>query len=603
LWLHWRLRVNQLKRGGTANAVLLAILAVGALLIAGIFLIVLFLVGLLAFRDARPAALLYTWDAIIGVFLFFWLTSLVADLQRSEAISLDKFLHLPVSVSGVFALNYVSSLFSLSLILFAPMMIGLNLGLIFALGPALLLLLPLVAALLLMVTAVTYQFQGWLASLMVNKRRRRTVIVVVTMVFVVLAQLPNLINLVRPWQSIPEELTQLQAREQNRLDREVAAGKITPQERDKRNEELVRKLQIALKQRTRHSGEEIEYTVRLVSLCLPPGWVALGAVGLAEGNVLPALLGTLGLGLIGTLSLRRAYRTTLRLYTGQFTAGKQLPAPAAIRPVRAHKPPDRFLEKQLPWLSEQAAAIALGSFRSLVRAPEAKMLLLTPVFMLFVFGAMFFQFRADMSDAVRPLIAFGAMAMILFTLVQLVGNQFGFDRSGFRVFVLCPARRSDILLGKNLALAPLAFALCAVAAAFVQIVYPLRVDHFLAVMLQFLSMYLLFCLLANTVSILAPMAVAPGTMRPTNTKIIPVLLNIALVILLPAVLAPTLLPLAVELGLETLGVVEGLPICLVLTLLLDVGIIFFYRLVLKWQGDFLQAREQKILEIVAAKAE
>src|SRR5262249_44263993 len=29
LWLHWRLRLNQVKRGGTVNAVILALLAIG----------------------------------------------------------------------------------------------------------------------------------------------------------------------------------------------------------------------------------------------------------------------------------------------------------------------------------------------------------------------------------------------------------------------------------------------------------------------------------------------------------------------------------------------------------------------------------------------
>ena len=41
----------------------------------------------------------------------------------------------------------------------------------------------------------------------------------------------------------------------------------------------------------------------LVNLVVPPGWLPLGATALAEGNVLIALLGTLGLTLIGTASL------------------------------------------------------------------------------------------------------------------------------------------------------------------------------------------------------------------------------------------------------------------------------------------------------------
>ena len=40
----------------------------------------------------------------------------------------------------------------------------------------------------------------------------------------------------------------------------------------------------------------------------PPGWLPFGAMTLAEGNVLPALLGTVGLTLIGAASLWRAYR-------------------------------------------------------------------------------------------------------------------------------------------------------------------------------------------------------------------------------------------------------------------------------------------------------
>ena len=42
----------------------------------------------------------------------------------------------------------------------------------------------------------------------------------------------------------------------------------------------------------------------------------------------------------------------------------------------------------------------------------------------------------------------------LFMLFQFVANQFGLDRDGFRVFVLSPVSRRHLLLGKNLAMAP-----------------------------------------------------------------------------------------------------------------------------------------------------
>ena len=78
----------------------------------------------------------------------------------------------------------------------------------------------------------------------------------------------------------------------------------------------------------------------------------------------------------------------------------------------------------------------------------------------------------------RPLVAFGAMTTILLTTVQVTGNQFGFDRSGFRAYVLAPVPRRDILLGKNLAVAPITGTICIVAVCFVQILFPMRLDRF-----------------------------------------------------------------------------------------------------------------------------
>jgi len=193
--------------------------------------------------------------------------------------------------------------------------------------------------------------------------------------------------------------------------------------------------------------------------------------------------------------------------------------------------------------------------------------------------------------------------MILFSMVQLVGNQFSFDRSGFRVFVLCPARRRDILLGKNLAFAPLALVLATVMVALLQVLYPMRLDHMLAVVPQSVSMYLLFCLLANCLSILAPMPIASGSLKPANAKAIPILLHLVFMFLFPLALAPTLLPLGAEVLLATLAWVKGVPVCLVLSLVECVAVVYLYRLVLTWQGHWLHASEQRILETVASKAE
>src|SRR5207247_569698 len=158
--------------------------------------------------------------------------------------------------------------------------------------------------------------------------------------------------------------------------------------------------------------------------------------------------------------------------------------------------PDGMLAWKLPWLSEPTLAIALAHFRSLTRAPEARMLLLSPVFMVVIFGGLMWRGNLDPADHLRTLMACGAIAMILLTLAP-----------------------------------------------------------------QFVSMYLVLALLANFLSIVAPMPIAAGSFKPVRARVLPTLLHMVAAMLFPLLLAPTLLPLGVEFALETLEWSPRLPIC------------------------------------------
>ena len=137
----------------------------------------------------------------------------------------------------------------------------------------------------------------------------------------------------------------------------------------------------------------------------------------------------------------------------------------------------------------------------------------------------------------------------------------------------------------------------------VQAVYPMRIDYFLAAIPQALTMYLLFCLLANWLSIYAPTVVRSGSFKPSNPKGLALLLQFVFLFLFPWALVPALLPLGVELGLEKLGWVAGWPICLALSVLECAAVFLIYQRVLTWEGQALQSREQKILVLVTPKAE
>ncbi len=607
LWLRWRLFVNQVARGGIISKIIMVIGGVSAAFLTVTTFIVMFCVGLFALPEVpaehRPMVMLLVWDGLALVFCLSWSIGLLAELQRTEAFSLQKFLHLPVSLGSAFTLNYLTSLVCLTMVLVVPMMAGFSLGLMIGLGPLAVVQLPLAAAFVFMVTALSYQLQGWLASLMVNKRRRRTIIVMVTLAFILVFQVPNLLNIFQPWGRGLEQRHDALAKLQTELDRAKAAKEITEaQYRDR--------LAKSIKDRER-SDQQLVVTLKdwawIANMALPIGWPAWGAASAVEGNVLPALFGTVGLTLIGVASMWRSYRTTMRLYTGQYTAGTKAPAPVpgvapTPKPTTAALPAF-FMEKKFPGLSEQAAVIALTGVRSLLRAPEVKLLLLTPIIMIVVFGGMFFRGGKDVPAALVPLIAYGAIATTLFTMGQLAGNQFGYDRSGFRIFVLSPAPRREILLGKNLAFLPLVAVLTAPMLALIAILLPLRLDHLLALPFQFVSMFLIFCMLANGLSILAPMPVAAGSLKPVSPKGLPMVLHMLFVFTVPSAMVPTFAPLGVEAILEAFEWSFGLPICLVLTVLEAATVVALYRFVIAAEGRFLQAREQKILEVVAAKAE
>jgi len=606
LWLRWRLIANRNRRSGKGAIILQAILA--ATLAAGGLLS---FVGGIAFGyyilpKAPPPVFMYVWDGIVVAFLFMWMVELMIELQRSELLSLDKFLHLPVSLGGAFVINFVGSISSLGMVIFMPLMIGLSIGLVFSVGPVMLLLFPLIGAFALMVTALTHQFRGWLASLMVNQRRRRTVITIVTFSFVLLTQIPNIIGVASGgWGRRPGTAQSIAARREiEKLDIALAQQQISKEEYDARVRSLRRPPQ-------NESRQQFYETARTINKVIPLGWLPYGAAEGFEGRPLAALLGMTGLAVIGVASLRRSYITTLRLYTGQFSgkAPRATSMPVAT-PVStgsgasSKKYPAAFMEQVFPKVSEYVSVITVSSFRSLIRAPEAKMLLMSPIVMLFVFGGMTYnQSGNPPPELVRPLMVAGGYAFMLFMMVGLLGNLFGFDRSGFRVFVLSSAPRKDILMGKNLANAPMALAFMFITALALQIMRPMRVDHYIAILLQMIPMYLIFCLVGNFLSMIAPMPMAMGSLKPVKPKAIVILIQMAFVFVFPIAMAPTLIPLGIEFLLSWFKVWAWFPAYLLFTIVEVALVVWLYGEVLERQGRMLERRELRILEVVTTKVE
>jgi hypothetical protein len=310
--------------------------------------------------------------------------------------------------------------------------------------------------------------------------------------------------------------------------------------------------------------------------------------------------------MIALASLRRSYITTLRLYRGEFgnTRIIRRQSNATIASEMGALSGSRlFLEKRLPWITEEASAVTLACFRSLSRAPEARILFLSPIILVLVFVSMILRSDANPPELLRPLMASGGIAMILLILSQLAGNQFGFDRNGFRTYVLSPASRRNILIGKNLALAPIALGLTLTVVVVFQFVYPMRIDHFIATLVQTVPMYFMYCVIENLLSMLAPMPVAPGSLKPSKPKGVQVLIHLLFLFMFPLALSPTLIPLGIEFLLNLSGWPTWLPAYLIFILLECASVVILYPLAMDSQGQLLQQRERQILEVVTSKIE
>ena len=82
---------------------------------------------------------------------------------------------------------------------------------------------------------------------------------------------------------------------------------------------------------------------------------------------------------------------------------------------------------------------------------------------------------------------------------------------------------------------------------------------------QYVSMFLLFCIFTNLLSIYTPVHVAAGSLKPSNPKLSTVLLQLVMFFFLfPLTQAPTLLPLGIEALLRFMGWTAGVPIYLLL---------------------------------------
>jgi len=581
LWMRRRILVNRMQRAGKLSNVLFAIL-VGLGVLASIASFILaFWFGIEELEESSPGVIMAVWLGISLLFAFFWFLGLLTELQRSDSMSFKNLLHLPISLGWVFLYNYFSSFLSISIVLFLPGMIGLSLAMVWNTGASMLLCFVLVLGYLGMVTAVTYQLRGWLARMMEDKRRGRNIVMGLTFFIVVLAQVPNFINM---------------ATSDERMERNMHQHELTMktiQLKGAEQEAAQQELDAFLQEEAERAAST-QRMINLATVSIPLGWLPYGVRASYEGRFLISLLCAFGMFALTGLSLRRSYRKTLAGVVDGGPVRNIAKLDASLKTTGPRKP--KLVERHLPYLGEQSSAMTLMSLRALLRAPETKMMLLGPVIMLCLFGVMVSNNDLDGRLFWAPMMTLSAMAMSLLSLQQALQNQFGLDRDGFRAFLLSPVPRDIILLGKNLALVPLGIGVGLTALILLQVVLPQDAAHFIGGIFQLLSAYMLVSLAGNLLSILWPMRLKGVGMKAAGGQGKAFFVHFLSILLVPIALAPLLIPWGAELYLAKLGWLGGVPVYLILHIALFAGTFAFFRWCLKRQGALLQRRELQILE-------
>ncbi len=602
VWLRYRLVANRIRRMGTANRVVAMIALVLGVITSLTMFAIAMVVGCIGTFDVSTDVLLLIWNGLAIAFLFGWSIGVLTELSQSEPVPLSSFLHLPVSPWGVFVMNYLGSLISITMILLLPVIVGIALSHVALLGPRMLMGLLLVAGFVLMVTSVTYQFRGWLASRMMNNRQQKTVIAVVTLGFVLMTQIPNLLNsfVFKKFTEQDRVEEREHAEEVDQWNRQVETGELPQDELDRRVEKYVAETAEKKKQKF----AVLMGYVRLADAAIPPGWMPLGIERLASKRWFSSfgcLAGLLGLSLI---SLSRSYKTTLRLYRGEvnsFWTKKKTVSEKSARAERiASEKSLHWIAGKFPLLSERQSAIAGAALLGFRRAPEVKLAAVTPLIIMIIVlvGLVFNLNDTDVAQPhLRALMAIGTCLFSMIGLIQLTQCQFGYDRDGFRVYMLSPVVGKDILIGKNAALAPLALGLSLFGLIVFQVIFPLDWTHFIASFFSIASIFLIACMNGNLISILAPYAVKSGTLQPSNASLIVMLVQFIAIISLPIVMFPVLLPIFVDWILTAFLGWHG-PWYLLLSLVVFAMTLGAYHLAVSHQGQLLENRQKQILEIV-----
>ena len=168
---------------------------------------------------------------------------------------------------------------------------------------------------------------------------------------------------------------------------------------------------------------------------------------------------------------------------------------------------------RLPFLSSGASAVALAQMRLALRTPRGRSILLSPIAMLVIFGAMMYRGSGQMDFGPfrfgngLGLAAFGSFVCLL-SILPIAMNQFAVDKAGLTMTLLSPLSDAEVLSGKAAGNAMIAAPPALVAVLAPLLVFPGgQAGLWVGLLLGLMAMYLVVAPVAAICSAAFPRSV------------------------------------------------------------------------------------------------
>ena len=663
LFLQSRIVANRWSRESFLGKVIVFIFY-SAISMGTVFAVILgAIAGYALYRNADSVVYAsYVWNGLVVIFLVFWIVEISTELTRSDGVSMDRIMHLPISPSHVFSLNYILSLGNLPFIYFTCISIGLILGGSMAHGPSVLLIAIPVLAYLMMITALTSHLRSILSAWVANPKRRRLVMVMLPFVVgITMAGLglsvskftayigritkPNTHSVLPPTPTVLPDSTLPPNAPPVPLDGIIEVPQDSPEEvagavtenpstaepstaEPSTAEPSTAEPNSEIPQETAPRPAKIIELARLldttlgwIDVTVPPLWFAACAESIPKSPwkslwLVPSML------LIAALSLRRNYATTLRFYQHGFGSDLGLSRPvgdavaptvsssaathadSAAGPLEKSEETIAWMERTFPMLDETLSAIVAQTWISIWRAPEMKLQLMgpfiQPIILLFIMG----YWKPSANPFLDTVIALGIAGFCLYASSGFLGNLFGFDRSGFRAWVMSPIPRHRILIGRNIAFGIPAFAVAALTCIGIGIYWRIPLDKHIFSLLALRPFIPVYFLVTNLQSILAPFGLPAGGIQPKRFNWKTVAMTLLLSTLIPTMFCVSIAPLGIEFVVSHFfPAMAPIPLAFILGIPWAFGSWCLYRALIVPLGKLLQHFQLSILEVVTSEVE